>query len=211
MDKYRRYATAPNGLGTAEERVLAQAAEKGLLRTRDVEALGIRRMVLTRLCRSGRLKRVGRGLYVLPDADITENHALAEACKRVPHGVVCLLSALRFHGMTTQSPFEVWIAIDIKARKPCLDATPLRVVRFSGRSLLYGVEEHEVEGVPVRVTSPAKTVADCFKFRNKIGLDVAVEALRDYRRARRPMDDLWRAAEVCRVGAVMRPYLEALE
>jgi predicted transcriptional regulator of viral defense system len=167
-------------------------------------------MALTRLCRSGRLQRVGRGLYVLPDADLTENHALAQACKRVPHGVICLLTALRFHGLTTQSPSEVWIAIDVKARKPRLDATPLRVVRFSGRSLTYGVEEHEVEGVTVRVTSPAKTVADCFKFRNKIGVDVAVEALKDYRRVRGSADDLWRAAQACRVTNVMRPYLEAI-
>lgn len=211
MKKHRRNATKKRDVETAGEKVLALASERGLLRTREVEALGFPRMVLTRLCREGRLKRVGRGLYLLPDADLSENHALAEACKRVPHGVVCLLSALRFHGLTTQSPFEIWMAIDIKARKPRLDATPLRVVRFSGLSFRYGVEEHLVEGVRVRVTSPAKTVADCFKFRNKIGLDVALEALKDYRRKGKSLDDLWRAAQVCRVASVIRPYLETLE
>ena len=125
--------------------------------------------------------------------------------------MICLLSALRFHGLTTQSPFEVWLAIDIKARKPRVESPPLRIVRFSRESLVYGVERHLVEGVPVRITSPAKTVADCFKYRNKIGLDAAMEALRDYRRLRKgPLDDLWRAAEVCRVTAVIRPYLEAI-
>ena len=167
-------------------------------------------MVLTRLCRSGHLRRAGRGLYVLPNADTTEHHALAEACKRIPRGIICLLSALRFHGLTTQAPFEVWIAIDVKSRKPQVDSMPLRVHRFSGAAMTSGVEEHDVEGVTVRVTSPAKTVADCFKYRNKIGLDVAVEALKDYRRARKSVDDLWRAAVVCRVTSVIRPYLEAI-
>lgn len=194
----------------AEEAVLALVRKVGVLRPRDLRAHGIPRVVLTRLHRKERLKRVARGVYVLPDADLSEHHSLAEACKRVPHGVVCLLSALRFHGLTTQSPFEVWMAIDVKARKPNLEALPLRIVRFSGKALVYGVEEHQVEGVPVRVTSPAKTVADCFKYRNKIGLDVAVEALKDYRRSRKSLDDLWKAAEAVRVASVIRPYLEAL-
>jgi predicted transcriptional regulator of viral defense system len=211
MSRYRRYGAGrenkPHG---AEEKVLALARKVGVLRPRDLRAHGIPRVVLTRLHRKERLKRVGRGMYVLPEADLSEHHSLAEACKRVPHGVVCLLSALRFHGLTTQSPFEVWMAIDVKARKPNLETPPLRIVRFSGKALVYGVEEHQVEGVTVRVTSPAKTVADCFKYRNKIGLDVAVEGLRDYRRARKSLDEVWKAAEACRVASVIRPYLEAL-
>jgi predicted transcriptional regulator of viral defense system len=190
--------------------VLILARTAGLLRPRDLGAHGIPRVILTRLSRKGLLKKVGRGLYVLPEADLSEHHSLAQAGKRVPHGVICLLSALRFHGLTTQSPFEVWMAIDVKARKPHLEAPPLRIVRFSGNALAYGVEEHRVEGVVVRITSPAKTVADCFKYRNKIGLDVALEALKDYRRAGKSLDDLWKAAEVCRVSSVIRPYLEAL-
>lgn len=182
----------------------------GLLRPKDLKDPHIPRVLLTRLCRKGQLTRTGRGLYSLPKTDITEHHALAEIGRRTPGAVVCLLTALRYHGLTTQAPFEVWIAIDVKARKPSTD-TPLRVVRFSGKALTHGVGEHVIERVPVRITSPAKTVADCFKYRNKIGLDVALEALRAYRRSRRSMDDLWHAAAACRMQSVMRPYLEAIE
>jgi predicted transcriptional regulator of viral defense system len=124
--------------------------------------------------------------------------------------VICLLSALQFHDLTTQAPFEVWMAIDVRARRPRGTTPPLRIVRFSGRALTEGVEVHEIEGVRVRVYGPAKTVADCFKYRNKIGLDVALEALRDYRRQHPAgMDELWHFAHTCRVSNVMRPYLEA--
>ena len=132
------------------------------------------------------------------------------AAKRVPRGVICLLSALRFHGLTTQDPHEVWIAIDLKARKPSVQSPALRVVRFSGRSLVEGVEESEIEGVRVRVYSAAKTVADCFKYRHKIGIDVAIEALRDSVRTRETtLAEIHRYAKVCRVANVMRPYLES--
>ncbi len=125
--------------------------------------------------------------------------------------MVCLLSALQNHHLTTQAPFEVWLAIAEKARLPKIEYPPLRVVRFSGPSLSFGIEEHEVDGVRVRVYSPAKTVADCFKYRNKIGLDVAIEALRDCLRQRKATrDELWSAAKVCRMSNVMRPYLEAV-
>jgi predicted transcriptional regulator of viral defense system len=127
-----------------------------------------------------------------------------------PNAVVCLLSALRFHGLGTQLPSEVWLAVHVKAWRPRLTGMPVRIVRMSGPALTEGVEVHEVEGVPVRMTSAAKTVADCFKFRNKIGLDVVLEALREYRRQRRSLDDLHRLARVCRVDRVMRPYLEAM-
>jgi predicted transcriptional regulator of viral defense system len=154
---------------------------------------------------------VGRGLYTARSAKVTQHHTLVEAATRVPRGIVCLLSALRFHGITTQNPHEVWLAIGVKTRKPVADWPPLRIVRFSGVALAYGVEKHVIEGVEVRITSRAKTVADCFKYRNKIGLDVALEALREYMRSkRRSVDELVRAAEVCRVSNVLRPYLEGV-
>ena len=182
-----------------------------LLRPRDLAGTGIDRKYLSLLAREGFIERVGRGLYALPDADLSEHQTLAEAAKRVPGGVVCLLSALRFHGLTTQAPFEVWMAIENKAWQPRIDAPPMRFVRFSGTAWTYGIDEHDVGGVPVRVYTPAKTVADCFKYRNKIGLDVALEALRETWRARAAtMDELWRAAQACRMRNVMRPYLESL-
>jgi predicted transcriptional regulator of viral defense system len=158
------------------------------------------------------VERLGRGLYALPDRKATLHHSLAEATKKVPNGVVCLLSALSFHEVTTQVPFEVWMALDRKARQP----TPgpglgFRFHRFSGKALTEGVERHVVDGVPVRVYGLAKTVADCFKYRNKIGLDVAIEALREARRAHRvTSEDLHLYARICRVENVMRPYMEAL-
>jgi predicted transcriptional regulator of viral defense system len=184
---------------------------QGVVRPRDVAGRGISRTRIQRLTESGTLERVGRGLYVPAGTRITEHHTLAEAAKRVPGGVVCLLSALSFHRMTTQSPHEVWLAVDVKARKPKTDWPPLRIVRFSGEARTVGVETHVIEGVEVRITSRAKTVADCFKYRNKIGVDVAVEALREYLSKRgRSMDELQRAADVSRVGRIIRPYLEAL-
>ncbi|HEX6818467.1 MAG TPA: type IV toxin-antitoxin system AbiEi family antitoxin domain-containing protein [Ktedonobacterales bacterium] len=193
------------------DQVLQLAREMGVLRSRDLARYGIAREYLARLTRAGQLERVGRGLYVLADADLTEHHSLAEAAKRVPTGIVCLLSALRFHDLTTQAPFEVWLALPPTARRPRPGSPPLRIVRFSGPALTEGVEEHAIEGVRVRVYNPAKTVADCFKYRNKLGLDVALEALREtWRERRATMDELWHYAEVCRVATVMRPYLESL-
>ena len=189
---------------------MALLRKGGILRSRDLAAHGIARQYLRRLQERGLLERVGRGLYRLPTAEATENHSLAMACKQVPHGVVCLLSALRYHGITTQAPHEVWLAIATTARRPRPGELPLRFVTFSGKALAAGIEEHTIEGVPVRVYGAAKTVADCFKYRNKIGKDVALEALRDYRRKYRAgMDELWRFAKICRVANVMHPYLEA--
>jgi predicted transcriptional regulator of viral defense system len=163
------------------------------------------------MVREGSLRRLGRGLYVGSNAQLSEHHELAEAAKRVPHAVVCLLSALQFHRLTTQAPREVWIAIGQKARRARVERPRLRIVHFSGSALSAGIEQHEIEGVSVRIYSPAKTVADCFKFRNKIGTDVALEALRDYRRTHKgTSDDLWRFAKICRVANVMRPYLESI-
>lgn len=196
---------------TRAEKILELVRKAGVLRPRDLDPYGIPRTYLSRLCATGKLQRIGRGLYVLPGSDATEHHSLAEACKRVPKGVVCLLSALRFHEHTTQAPFEVWLAIGEKAWRPRMVYPPLRIVRFSQTTLNAGVEKHKIEGVTVHVYSPAKTVADCFKYRNKIGLDVAIEALRECWRSRRcTMDDLWHYADICRVRNVIRPYLESL-
>jgi predicted transcriptional regulator of viral defense system len=187
------------------------ARKRGLLRPRDLDAHEIPREYLTRLVQRGQLERVARGLYRLPDGEFSEHHTLAQVAKRVPNAVICLLSALRFHNLTTQAPGQVWIALDPKARRPTAPDLPMRVVRFSGPALEQGNEIHLLEGVPVRVTTPVKTVADCFKYRNKIGLDVALEALRQGWRERRfSMDELWQMARVCRVTNVMRPYLEAI-
>jgi predicted transcriptional regulator of viral defense system len=183
----------------------------GIARSRDLERAGISRTQLRRLVERGLIERVGRGLYGLPGAKRTELHHLAEIARRVPGGVLCLLSALRFHGLTTQNPFEVWMAIDRKAWRPQVEHPPLRVIYLSGPALHEGVEEHDVGGVTVRVFSAAKTVADCFKFRNKIGIDVAVEALRDYRRLHpKRLEAVWQFAELDRVTRVIRPYLEAV-
>ena len=187
------------------------AQTQGLIRTRDLEPLGIPRVALTRAVRRGELERVGRGLYGLPGRVVSAQGTLAEVARKVPKGIVCLLSALRFYELTTQSPFEIWLAIENKAVKPKLDYPPLRIVRFSGVAFTEGVEEHVVDGVTVRVTSVAKTVANCFKYRNKIGLDVAMESLREaWNEKRMTSDEIWHFAKVCRVANVMRPYLESL-
>lgn len=180
-------------------------------RSCELEAAGFARSQIARLVGAGKLQRVGRGLYAPPEYQGTENSNLVAVAKRAPGVVFCLLTALRFHEITTQAPFEVWIAIANKDHPPRLDYPPLRTVRFSGRSLQYGVQVKKVEGVPLRITTPAKTVADCFKFRSKVGLDVALEALREVLRERKATaDELWRCAEVNRVANVMRPYLEAV-
>ena len=187
------------------------AAHLGVLRPRDAEAIGIPREYLLRLLRQGVLVRSGRGLYRLADAPVTEHHSLAEVGKRVPDATVCLLSALVFHGLTTQLPAEVWLALPAGRRAPKVDTVRLRVVRFTGRALTEGREVHKLEGVPVQIYSPAKTIADCFKFRNKIGLDVAIEALRICLGKRvASVRDIQHFAEICRVARVIRPYLEAI-
>jgi len=195
---------------TSAKGLLALAKRRGVIRPEDLRAQRIAPVYLTRLVRSGMLVRVGRGLYSLAAGTPTADRTIVEAARHVPRGVVCLLSALRLHGFTTQMPPAVWMALDGKARRPGAAGPPLEIVRMSGRALTEGVEERVIEGVRVRVYSRAKTVADCFKFRNKIGVDVAAEALRDYRRRRGSVDELLRYAEVCRVARVMRPYLEAL-
>ena len=193
-----------------QEKVLRLARRQRVLRPRDLAARGLPADYLWRLSRDRQLVKVGRGLYAWPGQGGTEHSTMVEAALRVPQGVVCLLSALRFHGLTTQEPFAVWLALDGKARLPKEDLLPLRMVRFSGAALTEGVGHYPVEGVQVPIYTPAKTVADCFKYRHKIGLEVALEALREGLRQRAfTADELWHYAKVCRVANVLRPYWEA--
>ncbi|MEZ4615353.1 MAG: type IV toxin-antitoxin system AbiEi family antitoxin domain-containing protein [Caldilineaceae bacterium] len=193
------------------DQVIQLLQSQGIIRPRDLADYGISRAVLYDLLEQGLVMRTGRGLYMLADTDFTEHHSLAEVCKRVPHGVVCLLSALRFHNLGTQNPHAVWLAIDHKARRPQLDYPPLTIVHFSGAALSEGIEQHQIEGVTVSVYNKAKTVADCFKYRNKIGLDIGLEALRECLTTRQSTyQELWQYAKICRVSNVMRPYLEAM-
>ena len=197
--------------GDKTKQILELAHNSGVVSTGEVRSQGIHHEYLRQLCKESKLIRVGRGLYSLPDADVTVHHGLAQARKAIPKGVICLLSALRFHEIGTQAPHEVWVAIDRRAARPRAKYPRMRIVRFSGKSLSEGIDEHNVEGVRVRIYNPAKTVADCFKYRNKIGLDVALEALRETIRERRcTIDELWRYAKICRVTEIMRPYMEAI-
>jgi predicted transcriptional regulator of viral defense system len=195
----------------SEQTVLQLAQKQPLLRARDVVQAGLPTVVLTRLVSAGKLERVGRGVYSLPNQAISENRSLAEVAIRVPRGVVCLVSALNVHDIGTQLPHAVWLALPRRAVTPRIETTSLRVIRMSGSSLTEGIETMVADGVQVRMFNAAKTVADCFKFRNKIGLDVALEALHDGWRSRRfTMDELWHYAVVNRVANVMRPYLESV-
>jgi predicted transcriptional regulator of viral defense system len=197
--------------GPHERAVLRLARRRGLLRSRDVSALGIPTVVLTRLARAGKLERTGRGIYTLAGRPSSANRSLAEVSLRSPRGIICLLSALRVHEIGTQAPFEVWLALPAGVVPPRLATPEIRVVRMSRASLTSGVDTIKIDGVGVPVFNAAKTVADCFKFRNKIGLDVALEALREGWRERKvAIDDLWEYARLNRVANVMRPYMESL-
>ncbi|GAC1679604.1 MAG: type IV toxin-antitoxin system AbiEi family antitoxin domain-containing protein [Steroidobacteraceae bacterium] len=196
---------------TTESAILKLARSRRLLRARDLKAQGLPTIALTRLVAAGKIERVARGIYSQPGRAISAHRSLAEASLRVPRGVICLLSALRVHEIGTQAPFEVWMAIPQRMVPPRLDQPALRVIRMSDATLAEGVEFVAVDGVKVPVFNPAKTVADCFKYRNKIGLDVTLEALHEgWRQKRFTMDELSRYATINRVANVMRPYLESL-
>ncbi|SFF85160.1 Transcriptional regulator, AbiEi antitoxin, Type IV TA system [Duganella sp. CF458] len=193
------------------EQILQMAKLHGLIRSRDLVANGFPRIALTRLVQQGKLQRVDRGLYALPSRHISEHGTLAEVAKKYPQSVICLLSALQVHQLTTQAPFEVWLGIPNKAHAPQPSYPPLRIVRLSDTALEQGIEVRQIDGIPVRITTIERTLVDCFKFRNKIGLDVALEALTEAWRAKRiNMDDLWRHASKFRMSNVMRPYIESL-
>lgn len=186
---------------------------------KDTSALGMRDLVkrgfprwhVLYAAKTGRLQRIARGLYGLPEAEPTESHALAVVSRRAPHAAICLLSALNFHQLTTTLPHEVWIAIKKNTRKPSIAYPPVRVAIFAPESFDLGLETHQLEGVPVKVYSAARTVVDLFRYRNKIGLDVALEALREgYKERRFKLAEVEAIASRLRMAKVMRPYLQSL-
>lgn len=182
-----------------------------LLRSKDLEVRGVSRTAISEAVRAGLLDRVGRGTYALHGTPITENHSLVQASRRVPAGAICLLSALRFHDLTSQNPHEVWMAIGTKDRLPKSDHPPLRIVRFGEACFELGLESHEVEGAHLRIYSVARTVVDLFRYRHKIGMDVALEALKEgWREQRFTLKEVNEIASKCRMARVMQPYLETL-
>jgi len=193
------------------QQVIKLIQSQSVVRPRDLVERGLPKDYLYILEKEGVIDRVGRGLYLWPDKDLGRHQSLAEVSKLAPKAVIALLSALNYHNMTTQNPHQIWLAIDGKAWRPEISYPPVRFVTMSGEALHTGIEKHSIEGVPIKVFSPAKTVADCFKYRNKVGLDVALEALREGWSARKfTMDELLRYAEICRVKKVMQPYIESL-
>jgi predicted transcriptional regulator of viral defense system len=196
---------------TQAQRVLELVRQKGIVRGTEIDGLGIHRMHLKRLVDRGLLVQRSRGVYEAAEPRISEHDSVIEVAARVPKATLCLLTALRLHKLTTQNPFEVWIMIDRKARKPSISYPPIRVVRASGLAFSKGVKAMKVDGFDINVTTVAKTVADCFKYRSTVGIDVAIEALRDaWRQKKASMDEIVAAAKVDRVATVMRPYLESL-
>ncbi len=193
------------------EQIIAILKQKSVLRPRDLDAYKIPRRYLSRLHQRGLLVRSARGIYTAANAELSEKQTIVEVSKRIPKGTVCLLSALSIHEITTQSPFEVWLAIDRKGWLPKVKDLPIKTVRFSGEALTSGINFHTIDGVKVPVYNPAKTIADCFKYRNKIGLDIAIEALKEgWKDKKFNMNDMWKYSKICRVQNVMRPYLESL-
>ena len=185
--------------------------KRTLVRSKELNGLSVSRSHLWNLAKAGKIERVGHGLYRAKNATISTNETVLEVAKRVPLGVLCLSSALRYHELSTENPFEIWLAVERGAWTPKLNDHPVRVVHFSKAAFDYGIQTHSVEGGTLRVYSPAKTVADCFKFRSKVGMETAIQALRAaFREKKTTMDDIWRAAKVCRVVNVIRPYMESL-
>ena len=196
---------------TQTSKLLDYVRDRGMVRPRDLTALAIPRAVLTRLVERGQLIRRSRGVYTVPDHEPTRHTDLAEVCARAPRATVCLISALDFHELTTQIPHAVWIMIDRSGRRPKIERPPIHIVYASGEMRNAGVERHEVEGITVAMTNPAKTVADCFKYRDHVGQDLAIEALRDCLRQRKATpSEIYEMATIDRVSTRVRPYLEAL-
>jgi predicted transcriptional regulator of viral defense system len=196
---------------TQVQRVLELVRQRGIVRGTELDRLGVHRMYLKRLVDRGLLVQRSRGIYEAAKPRISEHDSVIEVAVRVPRATLCLLTALRLHQLTTQNPFEVWIMIDRKARKPSMTYPPIRVVRASGFALSRGVNAMRIDGVEINVTTVAKTVADCFKYRSTVGVDVAIEALRDaWRQKKVTVEAIIAAAKIDRVATVMRPYLESL-
>ena len=197
--------------GTQRDTARNLFREKGLVRMRDLRDAGVAAETVARLVREGAVTRVARGLYQLADSIPDTRRSLAEASALVPRGVICLTSALQFHELTLQMPSAVWIAIDRTGWKPKVEYPPIRFVRFGSRAIKEGVKRHLIDGIEVPIFEPAKTIVDCFRYRNKIGLDIALEGLREGLRTKRATpDQLWDFARTARVWSVMRPYVEAM-
>jgi predicted transcriptional regulator of viral defense system len=196
---------------TQRTRALDLLKTKGMLRLRDFIAEHIEPETLARLLRDKKIVRPARGLYQLPDVQIGAAHTLIEATALVPKGIVCLISALQFHTLTLQMPSKVWMAIERTAWKPAISYPPIRFVRFSGWAMTDGVERYSIQSRKISITNPARTIVDCFRYRNKIGIDIAMEGLREGIRHRKcTPDQLWQYAKKARIWTVMRPYVEAV-
>jgi len=193
-----------------KQQILQLASAKGIICAKDVEAAGISRTYLHEMQKEGLLEKISTGLYTLPEAPITENSALVEIAKKIPHAVISLISALNYHELTTQLSPDIWLTVPKSSRKPKIKYPPINLTYVSDPAYSFGIQEHIINGVTVKIYSPAKTVADCFKFRSKVGIDVAIEALRNVRRTRKAtIDELMEAAKVNRVLKIMNPYMEA--
>lgn len=196
---------------TQRTRALDLLKTRGMMRLKDFIAKNIEPETLARLVRDKQVVRPARGLYQLPDAPVDAAHTLVEATVLVPKGVICLISALQFHEFTLQMPSAVWMAIERSAWKPMISYPPIRFVRFSGWAMTDGVEWYSIQSYKVHITNPARTIVDCFRYRNKVGIDVAMEALRDgIRRRKCTPDQLWQYAKKVRIWTIMRPYVEAV-
>jgi predicted transcriptional regulator of viral defense system len=196
---------------TQKKRALDLLRAKGMLRLKDLIAENIEPETLARLVREGQVIRPARGLYQLPNTQVDAAHVLAEAAALVPRGIVCLISALQYHTLTLQMPSTVWMAIERTAWKPTISYPSVRFVRFSGWALTEGVQQYPVQSHKVSITNPARTIVDCFRYRNKIGIDVAMEGLRTGIRQRKcTPDELWQYGKKARIWTIMRPYVETV-
>lgn len=197
---------------TQAQSILNLAQQKGIVRPIDLKKIGIPRVILTRLTASGQLEKIGRGLYHLPDTYPSECESLNIVATKVPQAIFSLLTALQFHELTTQLPRHIWITMPQGSHTPQIDYPPIKMIQASDLAYSEGIEVHKHNQIPLRIYSVAKTIADCFKHRNKIGIDVAIEALKDAKKQKKvSADELWHFAKICRVTNIIRPYLEAIE
>lgn len=197
-----------------KQKVLKLAKSKGYIRPKDVEKYGISKQYLYLLYKENKIIKISRGIYSLPEEPDTAHLTLMEAAKKVPAGVFSLISALSFHELTTQLSYVIWMTLPKKThrQKPSFDYPPLELTYVSEPAFSYGIEKHLIKGVNLQIYSPAKTIADCFKFRNRVGLDVAIEALKDcLKQNKATRDEIYKASKICRVWNIIRPYMEAIE
>ncbi|MFC1617503.1 type IV toxin-antitoxin system AbiEi family antitoxin domain-containing protein [Candidatus Margulisiibacteriota bacterium] len=196
---------------THQEEIIKLLKKQQIIRPRDLKQIGVPPVSLSRMLKHNLIQKIGRGLYASIDYSIEETQDLVEVVKRVPSGIICLLSALQYYNISTQNPFEVWIAIENKAHMPLIDNPPIRVLRFSGKALNEGINKVNIKGVEVKIYSLEKTIVDCFKYRNKIGIDVCIEALKDALRQKKiSLNKLSHFAKICRVTNILNPYIEAI-